>query len=225
VSEEIQSGAMPPKGKPRPPEKDVTALTDWRGRRARLSHFGAHGHRRPPATTATGSPSSTPPTNSGGNQSHGAFLGATGITVGGTAPGAGNVIAFNGGLGVYLRAGTGNALLGNSLFDNAGLGIDLGVTSNNANDGGTRNDADVGPNNFQNYPVIASAERSASGTTVRGTLNSTANATFPNVRRGVGPIVAEGGSGNEGFGPAPCRRGAAADNGQMGLTVFRARRG
>jgi mono/diheme cytochrome c family protein len=33
VSEQVRSGAMPPKGKPRPPEKDVTALTDWiRGR-------------------------------------------------------------------------------------------------------------------------------------------------------------------------------------------------
>jgi mono/diheme cytochrome c family protein len=29
VSEQVRSGAMPPKGKPRPPEKDVTALTDW----------------------------------------------------------------------------------------------------------------------------------------------------------------------------------------------------
>ena len=33
VSEQVKSGAMPPKGKPRPPAKDVTALTDWiRGR-------------------------------------------------------------------------------------------------------------------------------------------------------------------------------------------------
>ncbi len=33
VSEKVQSGAMPPKEKPRPPQKDVTALTDWiRGR-------------------------------------------------------------------------------------------------------------------------------------------------------------------------------------------------
>jgi hypothetical protein len=33
VSEQLKSGAMPPKGRPRPPVKDVTALTDWiRGR-------------------------------------------------------------------------------------------------------------------------------------------------------------------------------------------------
>ena len=33
VVEQVASGAMPPKGKPRPPEKDVAAFTDWiRGR-------------------------------------------------------------------------------------------------------------------------------------------------------------------------------------------------
>jgi hypothetical protein len=33
LSEKVRSGAMPPKGKPRPPEQDVIALTDWiRGR-------------------------------------------------------------------------------------------------------------------------------------------------------------------------------------------------
>ena len=29
VSEQIKTGAMPPEGKPRPTEKDVTALADW----------------------------------------------------------------------------------------------------------------------------------------------------------------------------------------------------
>ncbi|MCE9565135.1 MAG: DUF1592 domain-containing protein [Planctomycetes bacterium] len=33
VSEQMKSGAMPPKAKPRPPEKDITTVTDWvRGR-------------------------------------------------------------------------------------------------------------------------------------------------------------------------------------------------
>jgi mono/diheme cytochrome c family protein len=33
VSEKVKSGEMPPEGKPRPPEKDITALTNWiRGR-------------------------------------------------------------------------------------------------------------------------------------------------------------------------------------------------
>ena len=29
VLEQLKVGAMPPKGKPRPPEKDVRALSDW----------------------------------------------------------------------------------------------------------------------------------------------------------------------------------------------------
>jgi hypothetical protein len=33
VSEKVRSGAMPPKGKPRPPAKDIAALTDWIGGR------------------------------------------------------------------------------------------------------------------------------------------------------------------------------------------------
>ena len=87
-------------------------------------------------------------------------MGAPGIVIGGTAPEAGNVIAFNGGLGVYVRAGTGNAILGNSIFANGDLGIDLGVTANNANDGVTPNDpgdADAGPNDRLNFPVLTSA--------------------------------------------------------------------
>ncbi len=39
VLEQLTSGAMPPKGKPRPPEKDARALTDWIG--AQTSAVGA----------------------------------------------------------------------------------------------------------------------------------------------------------------------------------------
>ena len=53
------------------------------------------------------------------------IIGSSSNTVGGGA-GAGNVIAFNGsGTGVAALSGTGNAIRGNSLFSNAGLGIDL----------------------------------------------------------------------------------------------------
>ena len=46
--------------------------------------------------------------------------------VGGTVPGAGNIIAFNDMQGVLgeAAAGTGNAILGNSIFGNGALGID-----------------------------------------------------------------------------------------------------
>jgi CSLREA domain-containing protein len=100
---------------------------------------------------------------------------ASGNTIGGTAAGAGNVIAFNTGVGVSMfgaPSGTGNAILGNSIFSNGGLGIDLG------NDGVTANDAcdaDTGPNNLQNFPVITSVTAGAGSTTIQGTLNSTAS--------------------------------------------------
>jgi hypothetical protein len=93
-------------------------------------------------------------------------------TIGGTFPSSGNVIAGNS-KGVTTTpkgffggaAGTGNRILGNSIFANTGLGIDLGSDGVTANDPG---DADTGPNNLQNFPVLIAV----SGTTVVGRLNS-----------------------------------------------------
>ena len=89
------------------------------------------------------------------NTTQGLFLyvGVGNSTVGGTAVGAGNTIAFNGADGVSLDpgAGTGNAILGNRIHSNGGLGIDLagdGVTPNDLN----VNDADTGPNDLMNFP-------------------------------------------------------------------------
>ena len=99
-------------------------------------------------------------------------------TVGGTMTAARNVISGNNGSGVGIEgpAATGNRVLSNSIFSNGGLGIDLGVDGPTANDPG---DPDTGPNYLQNYPVLSSAKKSATGTTtVRGTLNSTPNSTF-----------------------------------------------
>ncbi|HEY3600984.1 MAG TPA: hypothetical protein VGK72_03425, partial [Chthoniobacterales bacterium] len=86
-------------------------------------------------------------------------------TVGGTDPDARNIIAFNGGdtpmcnaansgIWVHNAGAINNAILGNSIFSNAGLGIDLEFDGDpncvEPNDDG---DADTGPNNLQNYPT------------------------------------------------------------------------
>src|SRR5205085_8042449 len=112
--------------------------------------------------------------------------------IGGTTSGAGNIIAYSkaipssssgagvlvwhidGGVPVYS-----NAILGNSIFGNARLGIDLvnaqgawGVTPNDTGD------ADTGANNLQNFPVLQSATTGGGVVKVRGTLNSTPRKTF-----------------------------------------------
>lgn len=109
-----------------------------------------------------------------GNASHG-LTGGNNTTIGGVTPGAGNIIAFNGGDGIFISTGTGSAILHNSIFSNTGLGIDLdpdGVTANDACDG------DAGANNLQNYPVLSSATATGSSVLIQGTLNSIANTTF-----------------------------------------------
>jgi hypothetical protein len=101
------------------------------------------------------------------------FNGATNNTIGNSALGAGNAIAFSGwsGIDVYDSTTTGNDLNANSLFSNVRLGIDLhggtqngfGVTANDPCDG------DTGPNQLQNYPVLTFANSAA---VIQGTLNS-----------------------------------------------------
>jgi hypothetical protein len=64
-----------------------------------------------------------------GNLGDGIF-GGQGVTVGGTTAGTGNIIAFNGKRGVEVpSSGIGSAfglqILGNSIFDNGGLGIEM----------------------------------------------------------------------------------------------------
>jgi hypothetical protein len=102
-------------------------------------------------------------------------LGATGNTIGGTAAGAGNVIAFNAkGVVVGTDAAdgaAGNTITRNRIFANAGPGIDLGDDDVTPNDAA---DPDPGPNLLQNFPVLTAA----TSTTVGGTLNSTPGRTF-----------------------------------------------
>lgn len=124
-------------------------------------------------------PSGTIPLGNGG---HGVFiwLFSAKTTVGSAPPSASNVIAFNGGAGVAIGrdssdSSNDNRISGNSIHDNAGLGIDLGsdgVTPNDDCDSGR------GPNLLQNYPMLTNAVSSGGSTTIRGTLNSVPNTAF-----------------------------------------------
>jgi parallel beta-helix repeat protein len=103
----------------------------------------------------------------------------------GTADGS-NTIAFNGRDGVEaLKLGistTGNKISRNVIFSNAGLGIDLmGPGENDDTDVSTLNDAgdaDFGPNNLQNKPLISSAKTGGGKTTIKGKLDSAPNQSY-----------------------------------------------
>ncbi len=141
-------------------------------------------------------------TNSAGNLVHGNLIGTTsdGVSalgngqfniefeancrsnsVGGLSVGAGNRIAFTGTYaggpfsGVRVRDGaTNNLILGNAIFNNSSLGIDLGTFGVSAND---HCDSDSGGNMLQNFPVLTSAS-SGDFTKILGTLNSSPNTLF-----------------------------------------------
>jgi titin len=105
---------------------------------------------------------------------------ASANTVGGTTPASANTITFNFHAGVRVGEATntspnGNRILGNAIFSNGDIGIDLGSEGVTSNDPG---DPDAGPNNLQNFPVLTSAKTSRRGTTIKGTLNSTPDTTL-----------------------------------------------
>lgn len=104
-----------------------------------------------------------------------AGVASIGTTIGGK-PTTRNIIAFNGGAGVALfDTLSDNRILSNSIYDNGGLGIDLGGDGVTPNDPG---DPDLGDNGLQNYPVITDAITSGFTTTISGELNSTPDQTF-----------------------------------------------
>jgi CSLREA domain-containing protein len=106
-----------------------------------------------------------------GNLRHGVFFN---VSASNNVLGPGNVIAHNGGTGVWVGSGVGNQVTANSIYDNGALGIDLGVMGPTPNDAG---DGDGGANNLQNYPVLTSASF-AGGIAIDGTLSSRPNRTY-----------------------------------------------
>ena len=114
-------------------------------------------------------------TNALGNAFAGVSIlgGASNNLIGVTA----NTIAFNGLHGISVDNGTGNAIRGNSIFSNSGLGIDL-FSSSDPSSRVTPNDScdgDTGSNNLQNFPVISSITRSGGNITINGSLDSVAS--------------------------------------------------
>lgn len=101
--------------------------------------------------------------------------GASFNQIGGTGDNQGNTIHVSGADGVRVvdAPSLANSILRNSIFDSAGLGIDLaddGVTPNGPA-GSVRN----GPNTLQNYPVISDVSTSG---VVTMSLESEGNQTF-----------------------------------------------
>ncbi len=97
----------------------------------------------------------------------------SGATVGGDSAGEANLIANNTGPGVAVTGASTTAthILGNQIYSNSGVGIDLNHDGVSPNDAG---DSDTGPNGLQNYPVLVSAVSANGNTTVTGNLDSTA---------------------------------------------------
>ena len=116
-----------------------------------------------------------------GNGGFSVIVDAVNTSVGGTAAGAGNVIANNGADGVaVVNVSTGNGILSNSSYADVGLGIDLAddnITVNN----GTKN-AGL-PNSDMDFPVFTSAVLSGTTLTVTGNVGSApSQSTFATAR-------------------------------------------
>jgi uncharacterized repeat protein (TIGR01451 family)/CSLREA domain-containing protein len=112
-----------------------------------------------------------------GNELAGVFIdgGMSGNNIGDTGELNKNIIAFNGEEGIRIEktASIQNKISANSIHSNGGLGIDLGNDGPTANDTG---DADTGPNNLQNYPVIQLVTKGS--TKIQGSFNSESNKTY-----------------------------------------------
>jgi uncharacterized repeat protein (TIGR01451 family) len=110
---------------------------------------------------------------------------SSGSAIGGSQNGAGNTIAFNGkgtpSGGVDVLSGASVPILGNSIFGNTKLGINLvdpadpasGVTPIHPGGG-----VPGGPNNEQNYPTLTSGATGAGRTLIQGNLVGAPNSSY-----------------------------------------------
>lgn len=115
------------------------------------------------------------------------FRTRAGNTIGGTNAGEGNIIAFHQqGIIVFGSNATRTAIFGNTVYSNIWngapfVGIDLapeGIGANGTTPNDPVPDADTGPNQLQNFPVITNAVSLPGSTRVQGYLASASNARF-----------------------------------------------
>jgi hypothetical protein len=95
--------------------------------------------------------------------------------IGGAAVGDGNLITGNAAHGIDVVNGSGNFIRANTLLSNALMAINLGTAGVNSND---PLDADTGPNQLQNYPLLSNAVSEAGSTSVQFNLNSAATTNY-----------------------------------------------
>ncbi|MBL9173148.1 MAG: right-handed parallel beta-helix repeat-containing protein [Verrucomicrobiales bacterium] len=134
------------------------------------------------------------------NNFNGVQVAGSGNRVGGAAAGEGNRIRFNGQRGIGVQGGTNNAVRGNSIQANEALGIDLGNNNRNANDEG---DADTGPNQLQNFPVLLGGTIQPGATRISGRLNSAPSSQFTlDFYSSPAPDVSGNGEGDQYLGAA-----------------------
>lgn len=128
--------------------------------------------------------------------------------IGGTEPGAANVIAFNQNNGIEILGSstlpfaTKNSIRGNKIHSNASLGIDLNRDQTTFNDAG---DSDTGPNDRQNFPEVLSVT-TGNTTSISGTLNSAAGSAF------TLDFYVSGACDDSGFGEGESYLGSAQTN-------------
>ncbi len=113
-----------------------------------------------------------------GNTQNGLYLASSTNLIGGTVAGAANVIEYNGtgrvGAGVQLAGQVvHDTILSNSIYANAGLGINLGSGPTPSHAPGT-----PGPNAYQNYPSLNTAVSDGSSMSVQGSLFASPSSTY-----------------------------------------------
>lgn len=109
-----------------------------------------------------------------GNGSDGIAVAGSDNLFGGTSRAAGNLICNSDGAGISVTGGLRNTIRLNSIYANAGLGIDLappGVNPNGSPDA-------AAPNDGQNYPILDSIHYGGAGDTIYGRLPGIAGGNY-----------------------------------------------